>query len=425
MMPSRLFWKFFLAFCMASICLLVIGMALLSVLRNGPAQMLAVAQVQEIVADVIAADGPAAAEPVMLQQARRNGRMALYDAEGKFIAGVAGVALGSKTQTVLAPDGRRYQLAIAAPQSSLAPPLLVSGFVSVLFSAALAWYFSVPLAHLSAGFRAVSAGQLSTRLGARVGARRDEIADLAHEFDGMAAQLEQLWLAQQRLLHNISHELRSPLARLQVAVGLLRQSPDGRMDMVSRVEREADRLEGLLAEILTLARLKAGHALGHEEKIDLMDLVSAIIDDANFEAQTKACRVTFEGAAPFVTFAKGEVLYRAFENVIRNAVKYSPPGETVLVRAGIEHDRLVLEVIDKGPGVPTAAREEMFDAFKRFDGEARRLEGFGLGLAIAREAVLWHGGDIRAEDGPLSGGLKMVVTVPRRGAPLDTPWPPG
>jgi len=151
-----------------------------------------------------------------------------------------------------------------------------------------------------------------------------------------------------------------------------------------------------------------------------MDLVSAIIDDANFEAQTKACRVSFEGAVPFVTFAKGEVLYRAFENVIRNAVKYSPPGEEVLVRAGIERDRLVLEVIDRGPGIPAAAREEIFDAFKRFDGEAGRLEGFGLGLAIAREAVVWHGGDIRAEDGPLGGGLKMVVTVPRRGSPLDT-----
>jgi len=420
MKPSRLFWKFFLAFWLASICLLVIGVIVLSVVRNDPAQAVAVAQLQDIVADVITSDGPAAAEPVLTQQERRNGSLALYDAEGRFVAGAPRAALGTSAKAVLAPDGRRFQLAIAVPRASLVAPVLISGFVSVLFSAALAWYFSVPLAHLSEGFRAVSRGQLSTRVAARIGARRDEIADLAQEFDGMAAQLEQLWLAQQRLLHNISHELRSPLARLQVAVGLLRQSPEGRLDMLSRVEREADRLEGLLAEILTLARLKAGHALGHEEKLDLMDLVSAIIDDANFEAQTKACRVSFEGAVPFVTFAKGEVLYRAFENVIRNAVKYSPPGEEVLVRAGIERDRLVLEVIDRGPGIPAAAREEIFDAFKRFDGEAGRLEGFGLGLAIAREAVVWHGGDIRAEDGPLGGGLKMVVTVPRRGSPLDT-----
>lgn len=425
MRPSRLFWKFFLAFWLASICLLVIGVTILSVLRNDPAQAVAVVQLQEIVADVIASEGPEAAEPVLTQQERRNGRLALYDAEGRFVAGAPRVALGTSTKAVLGPDGRRFQLAVAVPHTSLVPPILISGCVSVLFSAALAWYFSVPLAHLNAGFRAVSTGQLSTRVAARIGSRRDEIADLAQEFDGMAAQLEQLWLAQQRLLHNISHELRSPLARLQVAVGLLRQSPEGRLDMVSRVEREADRLEGLLAEILTLARLKAGHALGHEEKLDLMDLVSAIIDDANFEAQTKACRVSLEGAVPFVTFAKGEVLYRAFENVIRNAVKYSPPGEEVVVRAVVERDCLVLEVIDKGPGVPTAAREEIFDAFKRFDGETGRLEGFGLGLAIAREAVVWHGGDIRAEDGPLSGGLKMVVTVPRRGSPLDAARPVG
>jgi signal transduction histidine kinase len=181
------------------------------------------------------------------------------------------------------------------------------------------------------------------------------------------------------------------------------------------VEREAERLEGLLAEVLTLARLKETRSTMPLEKIDLMDLIVAIVEDANFEGQAKGRHVRLEGAPTFVRFAEGEVLYRAFENVIRNAVKYSSAGGEIIVRATALSDRLVVEVIDEGPGVPEAARSEIFDAFKRLEGVDNNSDGYGLGLAIAREAIERHGGAIRAEDGPGGIGLRMILEVPREG----------
>ena len=139
------------------------------------------------------------------------------------------------------------------------------------------------------------------RLERRIGSRRDEIADLTREFDSMAAQLQQLLALQERLLHDISHELRSPLARLQVAIGLLRQAPEDLPAMLVRVEREAERLNQLIEEILTFARLKSGTAELSMARVDVIDLLTAIADDANFEAQIKGCEVVFKPTGSFVT----------------------------------------------------------------------------------------------------------------------------
>ncbi len=413
MKPSRLFWKFFLAFWLATCCSFIIGAGLIRAIKTNPG-ILAGAEAVAITRGLIEQGGPEAAQLLLQQQRGATGALALYDAQGRYVAGNPRIALDRLADRVRAPNGKIYRLVNSGPRVNGAMPLLIGGVVSVFFSAALAWYFSVPLAHLSQGFRAVSAGRLGTRVRPQIGARRDEIADLAREFDGMAAQLEELWLAQQRLLHNVSHELRSPLARLQVAIGLLRQSFDGSPDMLGRVEREAERLEGLIGEVLTLARLKDAHALASPEKLDLMDLIVAIVEDANFEARPKGCHVRLDGMAPFVTLAEGELLYRAFENVIRNAVKYSPQKGDVVVTVRSWSDRLLVEVDDEGPGVPEASRVEIFDAFKRLAHGDEAADGFGLGLAIAREAVERHGGSVRAEGRDGGVGLRMVIEVPRR-----------
>jgi len=417
--PSRLFWKFFVAFCMATACSFFVGVGLLRMTQSDPALDVVNAELAKVVTRLIETGGIESAEPLLAQQGSKTRALALYDSEGRFRLGARDVSLMPRSAVrVRSPSGETYQLAIASSKMSGATPFLIGGAVSIVFSALLAWYFSGPLANLKRGFRFIARGQLSTRVAPHVGTRRDEIADLAREFVGMAAQLEKLWLAQQRLLHDVSHELRSPLTRLQVAVGLLRQSPNERPEMLARVEREAGRLERLLGEVLTLARLKAGDTTGRVEKIDLMDLIAAIVDDAHFEAQAKRCRVRLEGAQAFVTQADGELLYRAYENVIRNAVKYSPPEADVVVRARATARDLVVEVIDEGPGVSEAERGEIFEAFRRLD-ENQSVEGFGLGLAIAREAVERHGGQIWADAGPNGFGLRVVIVVSLRGDDTD------
>ncbi|QUD90220.1 HAMP domain-containing sensor histidine kinase [Phenylobacterium montanum] len=411
MKPGRLFWKLFLAFWLATGCSFLIGASLLKATQGDPGGAAALASAAR---RIIETDGLDAARPLLEDQRKTGGPLALYDLAGRLVGGDGRLVLAGGAERLTAPDGGQYLLAVAGPRVVQTTPLLIGAAVSFVFSAAVAWYLALPLAHLSQGFRAVAAGQLATRVVPQIGRRRDEIADLAREFDGMAAQLQLLWLAQQRLLHNVSHELRSPLARLHVAIGLLRQSPDRQTEMLARVEREADRLESLLSELLTLARLRAGESLTATETIDLLDLLAAIVEDANFEAQVRGCHVRLAGEAPFVTFADGELLYRAFENVIRNALKYSPPDGEVVVQTSLRGERLRIEVIDQGPGVPEATREEIFEPFKRLEGEKDATDGFGLGLALAREAVEHHAGEVRAEAGANGAGLRIVIEIPRR-----------
>lgn len=291
-------------------------------------------------------------------------------------------------------------------------PLMIGTVVSLFFSAGLAWYLARPITHLSRGFRAIADGQLTTRVHPLVGTRRDEIADLTRDFDGMAAQLQHLLQTQERLFHDVSHELRSPLSRLQLAIGLLRQSPEKIPDMLLRVEREAERLNSLIEELLTLARLKSSSADFGVSPVDLIDLLTAIVDDANFEGRAKGCTIRYSPAAPFVTLGNGDLLYRAFENVIRNAIKFSPPNTSVDVTADVNGECAVVSIQDRGAGVPVGMEADIFEPFKRVDTDGVEVTGFGLGLAIAKYAVERHGGSIRAMAG-VGGGLRVVISLPR------------
>ncbi len=305
------------------------------------------------------------------------------------------------------------------------PPylLLASGLVaSLAFGALLAWYVTRPIRHLRQAFVALSVGRLDTRVAPLIGRRRDEVADLGREFDKMAQRLQTLIAAQRSLLHDVSHELRSPLARLQAAIGLVRQSPQKLQGSLDRIETEAERLDDLVGQILTLSRLEAGtpaELLERPEPTDLVDLIGSIASDAHFEAQASDRAVVFESDGELPADVRVELLHRAVENVVRNAVKYTHPGTTVEVTATRKPsgDGVLVSVADQGPGVAEDELAAIFEPFYRGP-QGQPSLGFGLGLAIARRAVEAHGGRVRAVNRP-GGGLVIEMEVPsgRRSRP--------
>lgn len=291
-------------------------------------------------------------------------------------------------------------------------PIISGAVVSFFFSAFLAWYLSRPIHHLRRALHEVAQGNFDIRVRSHIGMRRDEIADLGRDFDSMAAQLQQLEEARQRLLHDVSHELRSPLTRMQVAIGLLRQNPAKAETMLERIDREAERLNAMVEELLTLARLEVGSDAIARERVDLIELLAAIVEDAAFEAESCGRAVHLASEGQFISMVSGEVLCRAFENIIRNAVKFTAEGTAVEVRAAPSADgsRLGVSVEDRGPGVPVAMLDRIFDPFVRVE-TGHSASGFGLGLAIARRAIESHGGQIQAEIAP-HGGLRVSITLP-------------
>jgi len=289
--------------------------------------------------------------------------------------------------------------------------LIAIGIItSLAFSMLLAWYLTRPIRSLRWAFDAAAAGRLETRVSPRMGGRRDEIADLGRDFDRMALKLQKLVSAQRRLLHDVSHELRSPLARLQAAIGLARQSPAKLEASLERIEREANRLNHMVGEVLTLARLESGTASRPKERVDLGYLAANIAEDARFEAEAvgRGLKFNAEGDAPVL--GDPDLLHRAIENVVRNAVKFTRDGTSVEVHVHTTKEAAVLTVSDQGPGITSAELAKVFDPFYR--GEAGNgAPGFGLGLAIAQRAIDAHGGQIRAANAP-RGGLQVEIELP-------------
>src|SRR5256886_171489 len=246
-------------------------------------------------------------------------------------------------QVVAAPGGESYLLFV--PHTALAPPppplplspwmlIVIGAATSLAVSAILAWYLARPIRSLRWAFDAAAGGRLETRVRPLMGRRRDEIADLGRDFDRMAQQLQKLVSAQRRLLHDVSHELRSPLARLQAAIGLVRQSPQKLDASLQRIERGATRLSELVGEVLTLARLESVNPAA--EPVELADVVASVAEDARFEAQAAGRDVSFHGVGGAIVRGRAELLHRAVENVVRNAVKYTAPGSTVDIAMCLE-----------------------------------------------------------------------------------------
>lgn len=346
--------------------------------------------------------------------------VALVADDGRRLVGSAApmAGAGGHRRTVLGADGHRYILAAAVepagapgPRPSILVPLVSGGVVALLFSGLLAWSLSRPLRTLSWALHAVARGDFATRVHHRMGGSRDEIAALGADFDRMADRLQQLVEGRQRLLHDISHELRSPLTRMQAAIGLLRQNPAKTAAMIERIDREAERLDAMVGELLTLARLEVGSGVISREHVDLVELLAAIVDDAAFEAEAcgRSVRLTTDG--PFVCTVAAEVLCRAFENIIRNAVKFTADGTAVEVTATIGSGGLRMTVVDHGPGVPEDMLDKIFEPFLRLDTTSFAPAGFGLGLAIARRAIESHGGTVLAALAP-HGGLAIEIKLP-------------
>ncbi|NJA88522.1 HAMP domain-containing histidine kinase [Rhodocyclus tenuis] len=302
------------------------------------------------------------------------------------------------------------------------PPILhffAAAVVSLLFAALLAAYMSRPIRSLRSAFQAVAEGDLERRLGPEMGRRRDELADLGKDFDLMAARLQALVQGQRHLLHDVSHELRSPLARLQAAIGLARQQPERVADSLFRVEREGVRIEQLVSELLTLSRLEVGMAVERGEPVVLAELLADVVDDARLEGEARQIEVALHAPGDAVVAGDGELLRRAVDNVVRNAVQHSPAGGHVVVDlrtapAGTDGAAQSIVVSDEGPGVAEDDLARIFDPFfrsKRVRAATTAPDGHGLGLAIARRVILAHGGRIHAANGA-TGGFRLVIELP-------------
>lgn len=289
-------------------------------------------------------------------------------------------------------------------------PILAGLLASLLCAAGLAWYIAKPIRHLRQAFDAAAEGNLTVRVSSKMGGRRDELADLGNDFDRMTAHLQALIAGQKRLLHDVSHEMRSPLARLQAAIGLARQQPARVEDSLQRIERESERMNVLVGELLTLSRLDAGVA-SPQENIEMGDLLADIVEDARFEGTARQVTVRYTPGRMAEIRANPELLHRAIENVLRNALRFSPPGGEICISAGATTDgRFHLAIGDAGPGVAADQLEHIFKPFFRGEGQAS-ANGYGLGLAIAHRVIAAVNGKIEAKNKG-SGGLLVDIELP-------------
>ncbi|MET0983718.1 MAG: ATP-binding protein [Telluria sp.] len=292
--------------------------------------------------------------------------------------------------------------------------VLASVLVSLLFAILLAWYFSRPIRALRTAFEAAAAGDLAPRFG-NSAAGGDELNDLGRDFDRMSARLQALMDGQRRLLHDVSHELRSPLARLQAAIGLAHQQPDKIATSLARIERESERMDKLVGELLTLSRLEANPDVLKDELVDMQELVEAIAQDARFEAETQGAAVDVDvdvsGAVPAQVRGAPDLLWRAVENVVRNAAKHGGAGGVVELRLRTEARAVCIDVLDRGPGILEADLPTIFQPFFRSNPATNNVDGHGLGLAIAERVIRAHGGSITVTN-RAGGGLQVAITLP-------------
>jgi two-component system sensor histidine kinase CpxA len=336
--------------------------------------------------------------------------------------------------TRIGPSGRQYVLVLTSefPLGRMivlggqpivqVVPLLTALLVEGGFCWWLARHITTPVLQLRAATQHLADGQLTTRVGRLVTRRHDELADLGQHFNQMAARLEALLTSQQLLFRNVSHELRSPLARVQVALGLLRQHTGAEAARyLERIEREVDRLNRLIGQLLTLARLESGVEVAQGEVCDLRALVQEVVADGDFEAQARQGAVMLVSAEACCVSGTTELLRSAIENVVRNAVRYTTAGTTTDVRVyghgAPEARHAVIEVRDHGPGVPEEELAHLFQPFYRL-AQARTPQpgGAGLGRAITERVVQIHRGTLAAANAP-GGGLLVRIQLPMLTAP--------
>jgi signal transduction histidine kinase len=307
-------------------------------------------------------------------------------------------------------DKRHRLLVTMAPPHAAQNLLPWYGWILAATAAlccALALHMALPLRRLRQTVERFGRGDLTVRSSST---RTDEIGDVARAFDHMADRLESLLGAQRRLLQDVSHELRSPLTRLEFALELARTSPD-REAPFQRIRRDVDRLREMVEALLQVTRAEADTLAPQFEKISLLGLVASVVDDCRLEAQSRTCQITLDTTVDVTVMADAELLRRAVENVIRNAVNHAPAGTTVDVRCRVAHTVATVEVRDHGTGVPETLLPELFKPFFRVESDRDRLTGgVGLGLSIAQRAVFLHHGRIAAANA--RPGLCVSIELP-------------
>jgi two-component system sensor histidine kinase CpxA len=341
---------------------------------------------------------------------------------------------GYAGQRQTGPSGQLYSLVLVVGGPPNVKAIIASAFVfqlpvisligGGLFCYLITRHITTPLSRLRRATADLAEGRLDARVGASLGRRRDEIAALGHDFDRMAERIEALVTGQRRMLGDVSHELRSPLSRLLVALSLVKQRvgpgsgiEDGPTcdahDHLDRIALEAHRLDALIGQLLTLSRIDSGLQIGERSAIDLMNLVHEVASDGDFEGRARGRRVVVMAADACTIFGFEELIRSALENVVRNAIRHTPDGTSVeisLERPSGPDGRAVLRVRDHGPGVPEAMLADMFLPFRRVPDATEQTDGAGLGLAITERAVSVHGGTVRAMNA-VGGGLIVEIRL--------------
>jgi len=341
------------------------------------------------------------------EEAMRRGGMHMVarpveDPEGRILVVVGTLHRPPRPTDLLEPKALWWRLVLLA---------LVVGALSLW----LAHYLSAPVGALRRATLRLSAGDLSARVGGPVNRRRDEIGQLASDFDAMAGRLENLVGSQRRLLRDVSHELRSPLARLTVALQLARDREGARAaEALDRIERETGRLDDLIGQLLLLERLEARAPDTEKMDFDLSALLNEVVDDASFEASATQRAVEFEAESKCPMRGYPALVRSALDNVLRNAVRHTDEKTAVEVSIDCREEGAEIAIRDHGPGVPEEHLETLFEPFSRVaDARERTTGGAGLGLAIARRAIEVHDGTVTARNQP-DGGLEVVLTLPLR-----------
>jgi signal transduction histidine kinase len=362
---------------------------------------------------------PAAVQAAATEAARSGGLKGVNSAEYSALA-----------QPVAGPEGRGYIAAVGTPalpaRASQRWQSIVRSFgirmvVALLFGGIicyiLAWRLTAPIRRLRTAAQRLASGDLSARVGESEGKSGDEVADLGRDLDRMAERIQALVESQKRLVRDVSHELRSPLARFNVALGLARQHCSSAADTYfDRIERDAERLNELIGELLTLTLLESGTDQLVREPLALDVLVAKVVQDAGFEAESRGKSVVVIACEPMTVEGNGELLRRALENVVRNAVRYTREGTAVEISLRRVQEEggvsAVITVRDHGPGVPEAALTNLFLPFYRVaEARDRQSGGTGIGLAITDRAVRLHSGRVNARN-EVAGGLMIEIRLP-------------
>jgi two-component system sensor histidine kinase CpxA len=307
-------------------------------------------------------------------------------------------------------DGKYHFLGVfrrPVPFSDTLPYFLLVLGVVAIFGYLLAVYIGAPLRQLRKAVDCFGHGDLSTRVNSR---RKDEFGTLASSFDQMAGRIETLMTAERRLLQDISHELRSPLARLSFCVELARTAED-REAAVARIKKEVDRLSSLVGGLLQVTRAEGDLTQREMQDVDLRALLTELTEDCTIEAEKRMCDVVLDAPKPVIVRGDRELLRRAIENVLRNAIRYAPEGTSIEVKLEPNPELAEISIRDYGDGVPEDLLTDIFKPFFRV-GQARDTAsgGVGLGLAIAQRAVALHQGKMQARN--MSPGLLVSVELP-------------